>query len=117
MENNNNNNNNQNNNPYGQPNYQYQQVQAYYVAPVKKNDGMGIASMVLGIVSLVCCGGGIIIPTVGLVLGLVSRHIMPEGNGMATAGVVMSIIGLALSVVYLILNIVGVLAPIYALNL
>ena len=61
----------------------------------KKQDGMAIASLVLGIVSLLCCcvgtmGGAIAVA--GLVLGIVS--LKNEKSGMAIAGVILCGIGL-----------------------
>lgn len=63
----------------------------------------GIASLVLGILALVCCFTGIgaliglAAAIVGLVLGAKSRKILPPSeNGMATAGWVCSIVALCL---------------------
>ena len=61
--------------------------------------GMAIASMVLGIVSIVlmCCNTyiGIACAVVGLVLGIL--HIKKSGkNGMAIAGIVCSIVAIVL---------------------
>ncbi len=66
----------------------------------KQTNGKAVASMILGIVSLVCilfgtfAFIGMIAGIVGLVLGISANK---EGKtGMATAGVVMSAIGLGL---------------------
>lgn len=63
----------------------------------------GIASLVLGIVALLCCFTGLgallgfIAAIVGLVLGAKARHALPPGeSGMATAGWVCSIVALCL---------------------
>lgn len=66
-----------------------------------KNDGMAIASMVLGIVSLVIPCVGAITSLIGLVLGIVSLgRVQPRGErlgrGMAIAGIVCSSIALVL---------------------
>jgi magnesium-transporting ATPase (P-type) len=67
--------------------------------------GQAIASMVLGICCLVFSFGAffsIAMAIVGLVLGVISkRKLFDYGapTGMATAGIIMSIIGLALSVI------------------
>lgn len=74
---------------------------------VQKKDnskGMAIASLVLGIVSFFCCGP--ISAVVGIVLGVISRKNNPTENGMATAGIVLSVIALVLWVVLLIWSIV-----------
>ncbi|WP_343208199.1 DUF4190 domain-containing protein [Anaerolentibacter hominis] len=65
-----------------------------------QTDGKSIASLVLGIVSLVFIflGSysfiGIILAVIGLVLGVSAKK--ETGSGMATAGIVLSIIGLAM---------------------
>lgn len=67
---------------------------------------MAVASMVLGIVSVVFSfiGGlnlvGLIVGIVGLVLGILAKKKAP--SGMATAGIVLSIIGIILTAVVLI---------------
>ena len=68
-----------------------------------KSNSMGVASLVLGIVSLVLMWVpfiGLISGIIGLVLALKQKKIMP--NGLATGGLVTSIIGMALSTIYLI---------------
>lgn len=77
--------------------------------PKEKQDGKAIASMVLGIVSLVCCGGFYACPIVGLILGIISKKNKPNNNGMAVAGIVMCCIALGFMVLYTILMICGVI--------
>jgi hypothetical protein len=66
-----------------------------------QNDGKAVASLVLGIISLVFIFFGqfaflgIIMAIIGLVLGIQVKKADPN-NGKAKAGVVLSIIGLAL---------------------
>jgi len=65
-----------------------------------QKNGKAIASLVLGIISLVCVffgyGAllGIILGIVGIVLGSMAKKETP--SGMATAGIVMSIIAIVL---------------------
>jgi len=67
---------------------------------------MAVASLVLGIISVVCSfiGGlnflGLVIGIVGLVLGIISKKKAP--SGMATAGIVLCIIGISLTLLVLI---------------
>lgn len=102
---------NQQYNTYQQPNQQqqYGQYQQYTANPQyqqyqprqQEAKGMSIASMVLGIISLVLfCIWYLSIPLaiVGLVLGILGRK--KGGKGMATAGIICSIIALVLTVVF-----------------
>lgn len=68
--------------------------------------GLAIASMVLGIVSLVLfCIWWISIPAgvIGLILGGVSLATKKGGKGMAIAGLVCSIVGIALYVICIVI--------------
>lgn len=79
-------------------------------APVSlppKAHGLGIAGMVLGIVGLVfafipCLNiVGIILGIVGVILAAVGRKKSPEGHqGMATAGIVCSILAIVIGVIW-----------------
>ena len=72
--------------------------------------GMAIASMVLGIVSLsvswwLIPGVGIIVPIVGLILGIIAKRALSQAgapSGMATAGIVMCIIAISLKILFII---------------
>ena len=82
--------------PYG-PGYP-----PYYGAPSPPNNGLAIASLVLGIAGLVAVF--IIGPILALVFGYVSRRQIDEsqgrqgGRGYATAGIVLGWIGIVWSV-------------------
>ena len=58
------------------------------------NEGLGIASMVMGILSFVtgCVGLGFLLAILGLVFGIASQS--KSKNGFAVAGIVTSAIGL-----------------------
>lgn len=88
---------------YQQP-QQYQQNQE--PLPVKASAGFSVASMVLGIVAVVmsCCIYYIAFPcgVVGLILGALSLRDKKPGKGMAIAGIVMSIVSLALAVIVIV---------------
>lgn len=71
---------------------------------------MGIASLVLGIVSLVCIIGvaglypgiiGAVVGIVGIILGVMGKS-NPDRSGIATAGLVCSIIGTVLNLIFTI---------------
>ena len=70
----------------------------------QQKNGMAIASLVLGIVSIVFIwiywGVGILAAVVGLILGIIARNQSP--NTMATAGIVLSVIALAVNIVVVI---------------
>lgn len=91
-------------------NVQQPNVQPIYTnanQPVPGN-GMGIASMVLGIVSLVLfCVWYLAIPCaiVGVILGAVAINkakMVGAKNGMATAGIVCSVIAIAIALILII---------------
>jgi Domain of unknown function (DUF4190) len=84
-------------------------------SPQSLPTGMSVASMVLGIISLVLfCVWYISLPCgiIGLVLGLVAKGKIQRGEAgggsMAQTGVVCSIIALGLAVLIIILAIVGI---------
>lgn len=90
-------------------NYQSPQYQGF-----KGNDskGMAIASMILGIVSIVlCCIWyiSLIAGIVGIVLGIMHNR-KNEKSGMATAGIICSVIGIILTIAILILAAIGIAA-------
>lgn len=71
------------------------------------NNSMGIASLILGICSIaICCcyGVGAIPAIIGLILGILQNK--KNANGIATAGIVLGIIGILLNAVYLIYMVV-----------
>ncbi|GIT80705.1 hypothetical protein LLS1_23740 [Leifsonia sp. LS1] len=63
-------------------------VAVYPVAPPEPK-GLSIASMVLGLVSLVA-GFTFVVPLIGLILGIVGVRREPAGRGMAVTGIVIS---------------------------
>ena len=68
----------------------------------RPSNGMAIASMVLGIVSLVFPFLGIATAVVGLILGALAMKTLKASGaptGMAVAGIVCSIIALAISII------------------
>ena len=126
--------------PFGQPNYS-QQPQGYAPPPPQgyapqppgygpqvtkpPGNGMGVAGMVLGIIAIVTCWWGyaaivsMILAIVGLVLSIMGRKKNAEVGapaGMATAGLIMSIIALVLSVIVFIACAICVSAANRALN-
>lgn len=94
------------NNNFQQPQYQ----QPVYQQPMmpqepKKSAGLAIASMVLGIISLVsCCWPyvAIVLALLAVIFGAVSLAKKMGGKGMAIAGLVCGIIGLIPAVVILV---------------
>ena len=79
--------------------------QTAYAPPLPQNDpgkGLGIASMVVGIVGLLCCGIIIFPSPVALILGIVARSNSKKAgfnNGFATAGIATGAVGTALFIV------------------
>lgn len=108
---------------YTQPPYNAQQPQYAqpmspydYTTPIEKDNskGFAIASFVLSLVSLFCCGS--VCSILGLVFGFISRSRKKENNPLATAGIIISIIALAFWAVYLILIATGVVSNTYISN-
>ena len=80
--------------------------------PAKQSSGMGIASLVLGIVSFIICIPYLSLPAgiIGLVLGVLAKKKAAQTGGtpgLAKVGFILSIIGSILSLVILILAAVG----------
>ena len=106
-------NNTQNPNPTNQqqPNFSGQSYHDPYSTPntplTNNNNSMGIASLILGICSIaICCcyGVGAIPAIIGLILGILQNK--KNANGIATAGIILGIIGILLNAVYLIYMVV-----------
>lgn len=78
-----------------------------YPVPGPQN-GMGIASLVLGIVGLLgCCT---LVPSIlALVFGIIGRKKVAQGvatnGGMATAGMILGIVGIVAGIVYWIYSV------------
>lgn len=98
-------------NPYQQSGSQQNAYQQYnngqqmppygYQPPERK--GFAIASLVLGILSLVlCCLGGGVLGIIGLILGIVSLVKKESKMGMAIAGVITSSFGIVFGIAMLI---------------
>ena len=86
---------------YGQQPYQPNNYNAAPMDPEEKTaKNFGITSLVLGIVSLFCCGILTSIP--GLIFGIISITKKKENNGMAIAGIIISAIGLIATIVAIV---------------
>ncbi|HZK34280.1 MAG TPA: DUF4190 domain-containing protein [Bacillota bacterium] len=89
-------------NGYQSPNYDQQ-------AAVPDRKGMAVASLVLGIISVVLfCLWYLSLPcaVVGLILGIMS--LKSSGRGMAIAGLVISIVTLVITVLLFVLAAIGI---------
>ncbi len=110
-------------NQYGQNNYYSQQAgyQSQYNQPVgnayqqqqyasyeqPSGKGYAIASLVLGIVSVCTCCGGLLPSVLGLIFGIISKSKQSENNGMAIAGIILSSIGIVISLIFIAMMIIG----------
>lgn len=83
--------------PYGAP--QYNQPMYPPVAP-DNSKGLAITSLVLSILSFICCGFPFSIA--GFICGLVSLSRKKEHNGMAVAGVIISVIGFIVTIITIV---------------
>jgi len=96
------------NNPHNHSSFVYNNT-----AP-QTSTGMGTASMVLGIISLITVwwyGLGLILAVIGLILGIIQQG--RQKNGMASAGIIMSIITIAIAVLTII-GIIAIMAIVFA---
>lgn len=99
------------------PQGQYQQpYQQYQPKPVKKMNGMVIASLVCGIASVVICcipGLPLLAAIAGLILGIMSlkkNDLEKNDRTMAIVGIVLSGLGILLGITYLVLIFLGMLS-------
>ena len=77
------------------------------------NIGFSIASMVCGILSILCCCAwylSIILAGVAIVFGILSLKKNADGRNMAIAGLITGGIGAVLSIIILVLALVGTVA-------
>ena len=77
--------------------------------PKRSGNGMSIAALVMGILSLVCCCCGyasIAFGALGIIFALLSRGEEPM-NTQAKVGLVLSCIGIALAVISIIVLLIG----------
>lgn len=98
-----------NNNDYYQQTPYYEQK----TVPVKEsngNIGFAIASMICGILSLLCCcltGINAVFAIAAIILGIVSIYNKYDGRGMAIAGIVTGCIALVFFVILIVLGSLG----------
>ncbi|MCM1218528.1 MAG: hypothetical protein NC548_28910 [Lachnospiraceae bacterium] len=62
----------------------------------EESEGLSIASLVIGIISICCCNIGIL-SVVGIVLGIIGRG--RGGKGKATAGIVLNILAIVIFII------------------
>ena len=82
-------------------NYAYKTV----MDGVPRSRGWSVASMVLGILSVLCCCityGGLIMGALAIVFAIVSRRNLGYFDGMAIAGLVLGIIGAVFGIMTII---------------
>ena len=88
------------------PTPDYSQAPVYTASQAtQQGQGLAIAGMVLGILSLVCCcisPFNVVFSIIGLILSIVSLVQKKPGKGMAIAGLVCSIISLIPAVLVVI---------------
>lgn len=76
-------------------------------AAPRKTDALAITSLVLGILSMICCGMGVVTGIPAVICGHIATGRMKkdpnlQGKGLAVAGLIMGYLGIVVSVVYLI---------------
>ena len=75
----------------------------------KKQSGLGIAGMILGIVAIVtsCIVLGGLFGTIGLILSIITLTNKNNKKGMAIAGIILNIIGIAIAMAVLISSVIN----------
>lgn len=93
-----------------EPNYGQPQPNQGNVNQEPEQKGLSIAAMVLGILSMTCCCGGIgvFMGIAAIIMGVIGKK--KGGRGMGIAGIVCGSIGVIVSILYLILYTLGVLS-------
>ena len=82
---------------------------------INTKHGFAVASLVLGIISIVlscCTWAGLICGIVGLILAIIAKRAGNEET-ICTAGLILCVIGLALSIILLIVSLVLAGSPEY----
>ena len=95
-----------------------QSIQPNYMQPQKTTtSGTAIASLVLGIVSVVSCGGLSFLGIVGIILAIIAKNDIKKtgqsGNDLATAGLILSIIGTVILVFMVLILVVSFVSAAY----
>lgn len=72
---------------------------------VSQKKGNAVASLVLGICSVVCCGLGFILGVIGLINGIVGLK-KKQKKGMSITGVVLSSIGILLGIIVAVATVI-----------
>ena len=88
--------------PHAPPPMQPYPQQVYAQSP--PGHGFAITSLVLGIISICTCGWGFLFGTPGVVFGFIAqKHLKRAGapTAMATAGIVLSIVGIVVGVLFI----------------
>lgn len=70
-----------------------------------KTKGWSVASMVIGIISVVCCCGGwcgIFLGVAAVILSIISRKTLGYFDGMSVAGIVLGVFGFVLGIALII---------------
>ncbi len=79
-------------------------MQGYQQPQKEEKYGLGVASLVVGILSMtLCCVGGSVVGLIGLILGIISCTKKESKRGLAIGGIITSAIGFVIGVVYLCL--------------
>lgn len=90
-------------NQYNVPQYGAPQAPMYNEPIKEEGKGMGIASLVLGILSVTCCCGGWLPSILAIIFGIISKSKKKDNNGMALAGIILGAIGIVFSIISIII--------------
>jgi hypothetical protein len=92
---------------YAAPQYGGQPYQ--YGAPAGQPKGLAITSMVLGIVSIVCCWIGLV-AIAAIITGHLAQRSQPHARGFWLTGLITGYVGLGISLLYGVFFVISILA-------
>lgn len=79
-----------------------------------QTNGLAIAGMIIGIVSIISCGSFSLIGLILSIIGLIkSKKINKAGKSQAIAGIILNILGFGLSIIIVSLYVIAILSDMY----
>ncbi|WP_330298832.1 DUF4190 domain-containing protein [Streptomyces sp. NBC_00503] len=97
----------------GQPGYPGYQGYPGYPPYAHKSNGFGVTALVLGIIAVISCYGGILFGIPAVIFGVLGRGKARRGeadnDGMALAGIITGIVGIVISCLFIAIAVIGIM--------